>query len=143
MVGIRIPKGIGFERLIEPIRLSISDFYWVFGDINVWSPEDHSIAEAFLSQESNPSASKGLITNFSSIISGDWDKFCGAPTVPPLKGFGRELIDQWAYIIFSCIDASHWEVFSKDAHLLEPLRAVYPSTGESLINNLKLDLTIS
>ena len=140
MYGLRLPDKIELGQIVQMIKGHISDYYWVFeNEVMVKQTDDQDRIDKFFQRMRDPQQTRGLISDNADLIKGDWDNFCGAPTIPP-KGiaFSKQLVEDWAQIYFSCIDAAFWEVYAKDKGLLEKIKSGFPGSSMPTYNGLKL-----
>jgi hypothetical protein len=69
-------------------------------------------------------AARDFIPHYAKFIHGDWDRIVGVRTpYPPhvVTAWETSTVPQEAVVLFACIDACYWEVYSPDAALLERL----------------------
>lgn len=147
--------GYGFEEVMTPIQEIVADYHWILdgtGTFHHRSPtsgriftdfDDHY--EQLIIQETDffRLTKRGYLTEYAEFVLGDWDTIYGVEHPVDLTSFETrelpflssrsahipdEFIHAQVRVIFDCVDAAFWAVFSQNRELLRRIEKKFPSS---------------
>ncbi|MBN1903958.1 MAG: hypothetical protein JW927_02570 [Deltaproteobacteria bacterium] len=121
----------GFHELIEPVRDGIKDYYWILDnqDFKYFSDYENKYDELIIEESQLTRLTrKGFIPDYAKYIIQEWGQIYGIKdklsiaTINLNKDFIKKTVD----IYFSCIDGAYWEVYARNAEIIEKIRKEFP-----------------
>jgi hypothetical protein len=137
-----------FSMIIDATRERIGGLYWVLDDVNfVHVARDGSEFVEYQNDyakliiEDNGLCKLSMVDftlKYAKFVRGDNDRIIGIRSVEIFRGaaeFGVGFVETSAVVLFSCVDALFWEVYSIEESLLSDIRSRFRNSEPCVLSD--------